>query len=241
MPFSISAFGLSHKGKVRSGNEDSMAVEPSRGIVMVADGMGGAPGGEVASAFAVQEVCRGLHEGQGLRDAFLRANGKILRVSCEQPALGGMGTTLTALRVDAETGGFEVGHVGDSRAYRLNGDDFRQLTRDHTVVADMVEEGTLSPSQARVHHLGHILSQALGTHEEPEVEVVLGVVEEGDRFLLCSDGLTRVMEDRELLAYLRRSREERLEKVIEDAVEEANRRGAPDNVTLAILAVQASG
>lgn len=239
MPFRISAIGLSDKGRVRPKNEDAMAVEPSRGIVMVADGMGGAPAGEVASALAVQEVCKGLHAGMGLRDAILGANERIVRMATSESGLFGMGTTLTALVVKADTGAFEGGHVGDSRAYRLNGDDLFQITRDHTVVAGMVEAGTLSPSAARDHYLGHILSRALGTQEEPEVDVFLGVVEVGDRFLVCSDGLMRVMEDRDVEAWLQKSRQEDLENVVRAWVEEANRRGAPDNVTIAILAVEA--
>jgi serine/threonine protein phosphatase PrpC len=241
LPFRISAFGLSDRGRIRPRNEDAMAVEPSRGIVMVADGMGGAPAGEVASALAVQEVCKGLHAGQGLRDAILRANDRILKMANDQSSLLGMGTTLTALRVNADTGAFEGGHVGDSRAYRLNGDDLFQITRDHTVVAGMVEAGTLSPSKARDHYLGHILSQALGTQEEVEVDIFLGVAEEGDRFLVCSDGLMRVMEDGDVEEWLQRSRQKELEDVVRLWVEEANRRGAPDNVTVAILAVDARG
>lgn len=241
MSFRISAFGLSHKGTVRPKNEDTMAVEPSRGIAIVADGMGGAPGGEVASALAVQEVCRGFQEGQGMKEAFLRANDRILKMAQERPDFVGMGTTLTALRVKQESGAFEVGHVGDSRAYRLNGDNFWQVTRDHTVVAGMVEAGTLPPSAAKGHHLGHILSQALGTHGELEVDVLLGVAEAKDRFLVCSDGLVRVMDDEELAECLHRSRGEDLEDVVSGVVEEANRRGAPDNVTAAILAVDARG
>jgi len=239
LPFRISAIGLSDKGRVRPKNEDAMAVEPSRGIVMVADGMGGAPAGEVASALAVQEVCKGLHAGMGLRDAILGANERIVRIATHESGLSGMGTTITALVVKADTGAFEGGHVGDSRAYRLNGDDLFQITRDHTVVAGMVEAGTLSPSAARDHYLGHILSRALGTQEEPEVDVFLGVAEAGDRFLVCSDGLMRVMEDRDVEAWLQRSRQEDLEDVVRAWVEEANRRGAPDNVTIAILAVEA--
>lgn len=239
MPFRISAFGLSDKGTVRPKNEDAMAVEPSRGIIMVADGMGGAPAGEVASALAVQEVCKGLHAGLPLPDAILEANRRIFAMATEEVALFGMGTTFTALQVNADSGAFEGGHVGDSRAYRLNGDELFQITRDHTVVAGMVEAGTLRPSDARDHYLGHILSRALGTQEDLEVDVFLGVAEVGDRFMICSDGLMRVMEDRDLKEWLQRSREGELEDVVRQWVEEANRRGAPDNVTVAILGVEA--
>jgi len=234
----MTAFGLSDRGRVRRKNEDAMAVEPSRAIVMVADGMGGAPAGEVASSLAVQEVCRALHAGRGLRDAVLSANQRILARAEEQVAFAGMGTTLTALRVDRSSGGFEVAHVGDSRAYRLHGENLWQLTRDHTVVAGMVEAGTLSPARARDHHLGHLLTRALGTMEDLDVELVLGTVEAGDRFLVCSDGLMRVMDDGDVRSWLVESRGRELDEVVRDWVEEANRRGAPDNVTLAILAVE---
>lgn len=237
MALQVSAYGLSDKGRLRDKNEDAMAVEPSGAVIMVADGMGGAPAGEVASSLAVQEVCRGFHEGQGVREAILRANRRVMEMASSGEDLAGMGTTLTALRMDVGTGSFELGHVGDSRAYRLNGDRFSQLTRDQTVVEEMVEAGTLSRSEARDHYLGHILSQALGTQPSPEVQVLLGVAEEGDRFLLCTDGLVRVMEDEDLEGWVLRSREEDLEDLVQAWVEEANRRGAPDNVTIALLAV----
>jgi len=237
MPFRISAFGLSDKGKVRPNNEDAMAVEPSRGIVTVADGMGGAPAGEVASALAIQEACRGFHAGEGMQESVLRANRTIWEMAQTKPSFHGMGTTLTALRVSAKSGAFEVGHVGDSRAYRLHGEALWQLTRDHTAIASMVEEGLISPLKARTHPMSHILSRALGTQDEVEVEVILGVAEAGDRFLLCSDGLIRVFEDRELEERLLAGRDRKLEDVVRTIVEEANLRGSPDNVTVAILAV----
>jgi len=237
MPLRITAFGLSDRGRVRPKNEDTMAVEPSRGILMVADGMGGAPAGEVASAMAVQEVCRGFHAGEGMKESVLRANTKIREMAQSQPAFRGMGTTLTALRVSVESGAFEVGHVGDSRAYRLHGDALWQLTLDHTAVRAMVEGGTLSPQQARNHPMSHILSRALGTAEEVEVDILLGVAEAGDRFLLCSDGLIRVMDDSELEERLMAARGGKLEQLVRSIVEEANLRGAPDNVTVALLAM----
>jgi len=237
MPLRITAFGLSDRGRVRPKNEDTMAVEPSRGILMVADGMGGAPAGEVASAMAVQEVCRGFHAGEGMKESVLRANTKIREMAQSQPAFRGMGTTLTALRVSVESGAFEVGHVGDSRAYRLHGDALWQLTLDHTAVRAMVEGGTLSPQQARNHPMSHILSRALGTAEEVEVDILLGVAEAGDRFLLCSDGLIRVMDDSELEERLMAARGGKLEQLVRSIVAEANLRGAPDNVTVALLAM----
>jgi serine/threonine protein phosphatase PrpC len=236
MALRITAFGLSDRGKVRPKNEDTMAVEPSQGIVMVADGMGGAPAGEVASALAVQEVRRGFHSGQGMRESVLRANVKILEMAGSQEGYRGMGTTLTALRLTADSGGFEIGHVGDSRAYRLHHGSLWQLTADHTAGEAMVAEGALSPKQAQNHPLSHILSRAVGTQEEVEVDVILGLAEPGDRFLLCSDGLIRVFDDQELEERMVGWDGTELDLWLRGLVDEANRRGSPDNVTVVVLA-----
>jgi len=214
-------------------------VEPSKGIVVVADGMGGAPSGDLASALAVQEVARALHEGEGMLEAVVRANEKIQDMAESQPILAGMGTTVTALQVSSTSGRFIIGHVGDSRAYRLSAGTFTQLTRDHTMVRDMVDAGRIPASAERDHPLSHILSRALGTEAEVEVELVEGELDEGDSFLLCSDGLVKVMEDGEMEEWVHRVGEESLEELVTAMVEEANRRGAPDNVTVALLVVEA--
>lgn len=237
MPLRIKAFGRSDVGQVRQRNEDMMVVEPSRGIVVVADGMGGAPAGDLASALAVQEVARGLHAGQGMAESVRQANEKIQAMVEAQPAFSGMGTTLTALKISSETGDYVVGHVGDSRAYLLSSDGFAQLSRDHTMVRDMVDAGKIPASAEREHPLGHILSRALGTETEIEVDLVQGTAVPGDRFLLCSDGLVRVMEEEEVKEWLGRVEIQPLEELVDGMLEEANRRGSPDNVTVALLTV----
>jgi len=233
----ISAIGRTHVGQVRRRNEDTMAVDPGLGILVVADGMGGAPGGDVASSEAVQAVFRGLEEGGEMREVILQANGKLLDMVREEPALTGMGTTLTALRVSAEDGRFVLGHVGDSRAYQLSGEDFAQLSRDHTMVRDMVDAGRIPASAERKHPLGHILSRALGTDFRVEVDLVEGSARSGDCFMLCSDGLMKVMTEEEVERWVRQVRARTLEAVVDGMVREANDRGAPDNVTVAMLAL----
>jgi len=236
----IKAFGRSDVGQVRNRNEDTMAVEPSQGIVVVADGMGGAPAGDLASALAVQEVARGIHAAEGMEESVQRANRKIFEMSETQPAYSGMGTTLTALKVSPDTGTYVMGHVGDSRAYLLSGDGFSQISRDHTMVRDMVDAGKIPPSAEREHPLGHILSRVLGTESDVEVDLVEGTTQDGDCFLLCSDGLTKVMNEEEVEGWVRRARSEPLETVVDLMVEEGNLRGAPDNITVAFLKVNAS-
>jgi protein phosphatase len=238
VPFHIEAFGRSDVGQVRVRNEDTLAVEPSMGIVVVADGMGGAPAGDLASALAVQEVARSLHAGEDMLDAVLAANEKIRAMAESQPILSGMGTTVTALQLSPRSGRFVIGHVGDSRAYRMTSGSLSQLTRDHTMVRDMVEAGRIPASAEREHPLAHILSRALGTEEEVDVDLLEGEVAGGDCFLLCSDGLMKVMEDEEIGAWMERLGEEEPEQVVEGMVDEANRRGSPDNVTVALLVVK---
>ena len=217
-----------------------MAVEPSQGIVVVADGMGGAPAGDLASAIAVQEVVLGLHAGEGMEESIQRANGKIVEMAEVQPTFSGMGTTLTALKVSLESWSYVLGHVGDSRAYLLSGDGFSQISRDHTMVRDMVDAGKIPPSAEREHPLGHILSRVLGTENHVEVDLVEGTARDGDCFLLCSDGLTKVMEEEEVEEWVRRAGSQPLEEVVDAMVAEGNLRGAPDNITVAFLAVNAS-
>ncbi|MFH1763969.1 MAG: protein phosphatase 2C domain-containing protein [Gemmatimonadota bacterium] len=236
----VRAFGRSEVGQVRRRNEDSLAVEPSQGIIVVADGMGGAPGGDVASAMAVQEVVDGLHGGEGMGESIRRANRKILEMVEAGPTLAGMGTTLTALKVSSEAGAFVVGHVGDSRAYLLSDGVFSQISRDHTIVRDMVDAGKIPPSAEREHPLGHILSRVLGTERDVEVDLIEGAAKDGDCFLLCSDGLAKVMDEEEVEGWVRRAGSEKLEKVVNELVEEGNRRGAPDNITVAFLVLDGS-
>jgi PPM family protein phosphatase len=240
LAFRIQAYGRSDVGQVRRRNEDTMAVEPSKGIVVVADGMGGAPAGDLASALAVQEVIRGLRAGEAMAEAIIRANRRILEMVAEQPGLAGMGSTVTALLVAPDTWHFTVGHVGDSRAYRLSEGVFSQITEDHTLVRDLVRSGKIPPGHERQHPLGHVLSRALGVEDDLEVEEVEGVVKDGDRFLLCSDGLVKVMEDAELEDRVRRADPGSLKEVVDGIVREGNERGAPDNITVALLAVDIS-
>lgn len=241
LSFSIHAYGRSDVGQVRTRNEDTMVVEPSQGIIVVADGMGGAPAGDVASGLAVQEVAKGLHAGTGMEESVQAANLRILEMAESQPAMSGMGTTITALRVYPETRTFVVGHVGDSRAYLLSAGSFSQISRDHTMVRDMVDAGRIPASAEREHPLGHILSRVLGTQADVSVDVVEGDLRDGDRFLLCSDGLIRVMEESEIEGWIRKVGSMPLEQLVDTMLGEANRRGAPDNVTVALLTVEDEG
>ena len=255
MTFTFDTAGATHVGQVRRQNQDAHAEVPEKGFVLVADGMGGGPAGDVASRMAVDAVVsyvtRG-HDGdpalggdgagplpaEQIREAILVANGRIHEASLADPDLSGMGTTMTALSVDRTSGRYVIGHVGDSRAYRWIEDELHQLTRDHTWVQSEVQKGTLTPGQAQDHPLGHILSQVLGVRSWVSPDTLEGTVAPGESFLLCTDGVTGVLSDDDIADIIRAGAGHELDWVAEEVIRRANAGGAPDNVTVSLLRVR---
>lgn len=239
------AAGASDVGRVRQGNEDTFLVDAERGVFLVADGMGGHAAGEVASALAADTVGRALLEtvsrgggAEALAEAmtlsFQEAHRIITSRSHDEPATAGMGTTLTAC-VASPTGLLRVGHVGDSRAYRLYGKTLVQLTRDHTWVQDQVEAGRLTPQSARTHRLSHVITRALGAGSTDDPDLVQVGLEPGDVLLLCTDGLSGMLSDPmigRILAHGLPAAE-----TVDRLVEAANERGGTDNVTAVVVRI----
>lgn len=239
----------SHIGLVRTMNQDGYIILPHLEVgqlYLVADGMGGPSAGDIASQLAVERVGAYVEEHltaesdppQVILDAVHDANATIFQQSCENPAYQGMGTTV----VCALTVGNHVHfvHVGDSRAYVLIGDDFRQVTRDHSLVAELVRRGQLSEDEAKTHPQRNIVTRSLGTEAQslPDLDTVSWAP--GDVVLLCSDGLTNLVKDDELSSYLYQARvcvdNASLERVLDAMIERVLERGGTDNVT-ALLAV----
>jgi serine/threonine protein phosphatase PrpC len=217
-------------GRQRNANEDSLFTRPP--LFVVADGMGGAQAGEVASKTAAESFDRELPPGppeQILRQTIEAANRTIHERARNDPDLAGMGTTITAAIVDPESEEVAIGHVGDSRAYRLRDNRFERLTRDHSLVEEMRRKGQLTEAQAEDHPQRSIITRALGP--EPEVEVDLQTVsaQAGDVFLICSDGLTTMLGDEQIGRLLARSTSMR--SAVRALVDEANRAGGRDNIT----------
>lgn len=231
-------------GRVRTNNEDSLLVDESRGLYILADGMGGASGGEVASALAVDTVLHqiaiGLASGSPEEDvhallakSVTEAHQAILVRASVQAGLAGMGTTIVvALRRGA---GLHIAHVGDSRAYLLRQGAIRQLTADHTVVAGMVREGTISGEAARTHRLRHVLSQALGTPPDPEPSLQSLEPRNGDHVILCSDGLTDMLANEAIIEAVR-EHDGDLDAACAQLVDRANEAGGRDNISVILLA-----
>ena len=233
MTLSARHAAISHVGRQRPGNEDAYLVRPP--LYAVADGMGGARAGEVASEMAVAALAELLAEpplddqtaAARLAEAAAEANSRIHSAASADAARSGMGTTLTALLLRDDHA--LLAHIGDSRAYLLRGDKLTQLTQDHSLVAEMVRDGRLAADEARLHPYRSILSRALGTEPDAEVDELRVDLLAGDVLLLCSDGLSGPVPLDKLRKGLAAGDPE---KAARRLVDEALRHGGPDNVTV---------
>jgi serine/threonine protein phosphatase PrpC len=225
-------------GLRRKVNEDSLLVRTDRGLWAVADGMGGHEAGDVASA-KVTDALRRLPIVYGLDDLVASAVAALQGVNRELIALAGAGSgqrTIgsTVVGMAIADGQFRCFWAGDSRAYRVRGARIDQLTRDHSLVQDLVDAGMLDPREAEHHPNANVMTRAVGVVEELKVDVVSGGARPGDQFLLASDGLTRLVDDDELVAQLTTRRPE---EAVDRLVDMVLARGAPDNVSLIIVKV----
>ncbi|HXQ89248.1 MAG TPA: Stp1/IreP family PP2C-type Ser/Thr phosphatase [Solirubrobacterales bacterium] len=221
----------SDTGRQRNANEDSYLTRAP--LFVVADGMGGAQAGEVASKAAAESFAGELPEAapeRMLEETIEAANRTIHELARKDPDLAGMGTTTTAAIVDLEAETVAIGHVGDSRAYRLRGGRFEQLTRDHSLVEEMRRKGQLTDAQAEDHPQRSIITRALGPEPEVQVDVQTVPAQDGDVFLICSDGLTTMLDDESIARLL--SRATSLQAAVRALVDEANRAGGRDNITV---------
>jgi protein phosphatase len=232
----------------REHNEDSFLVNEDLGLYLVCDGMGGHAGGETASRLAVQAVERELLSARlraddpfaspasleasplasALREAIEGACGTVYRTSRTHAELQGMGTTCIALLLHGDIA--VVGHVGDSRAYLVREEGMLQLTEDHSLVNEQVRAGLLTPEQARTSRLRNIITRSVGFEEDVLVDVLGFATSVGDRFLLCSDGLSNLVEPSEIRAGLAAKND--LRAVCQSLVGLANERGGEDNITV---------
>lgn len=235
-------------GRVRDNNEDAVAVDPSAGLALLADGMGGYKAGEVASGLAISviqpELAQWLTEAgksasiarlrQAIFDCVVRANGLILKSSLTHAAHAGMGTTLVVGVFHGEH--LVLGHLGDSRCYRLRGGHLDLITRDHSVLQERIDAGLITPAQAFGSPDKHLVTRALGVEPEAKLELHDFPVESGDLYLMCSDGLSDMVRDDMIQTVLRQALP--LEETVRALIALANEQGGRDNI--AVVLVQAS-
>lgn len=249
----IDAWGATDVGMKRRLNEDVFMVDQDLGVYLVADGMGGHAAGEVASKLASEEIIRTLSRHPGvdketwpehwnlarsatanlLVDAILAGHQRVTQAVSRDANLKGMGTTVVAAVRPTTGRDLIICHVGDSRAYRFRSGKLLLLTDDHSWVHEQVAAGFLSEEAARSHPLKNVVTQALGGTTEPKVDILETRVEDGDLYLLCSDGLNSMLTDEEIAAVLQEHSE--LEEISGALIVAANERGGNDNVSVVLI------
>jgi len=230
---------------VRTSNEDSFVANPDAGLFLVADGMGGHAAGEIASQLAastiegmlVREASPDANVPEILRLAAEEANQRVFEAQRQDRALSGMGSTLTVLFFRGEK--YYIAHVGDSRAYRLRNGSLDQLTRDHSLVWHLYENGVLRKTDLSTHPQKNLITRSVGSHPQVEIDLEQGEACEGDIFLLCSDGLTDGVTDDGIRGILnaRLSQPQQMADLLVDA---ANLAGGPDNITVVVVRIAAN-
>lgn len=232
MTFSVCGHGT-HVGNVRTNNEDNYSVDPENGFGILADGMGGHKGGEVASQIVVDCVSAEVRVGKPMADAFIRAHRAVLEASEKGKGHKGMGSTAVAIKLDTEK--YEIAWVGDSRAYCWDGEQLIQVSKDHSLVQSMVDEGFITAAEASVHPKRNYLTQSLGMPEIQTMKVgrVQGSLYQHYQFLLCSDGLSGEIANSEIADVFRRdiSEQKKTDLLIRKAVE----KGGADNITVVLF------
>jgi PPM family protein phosphatase len=217
-------------GRTRRHNEDSYVIEPP--LFAIADGMGGAQAGEVASGLATAALKEGQADAGGeqrIADLIQEANRRVYDRSSSDPNTSGMGTTITVALVEDDHVAF--GHVGDSRAYLIRDASMEQLTEDHSLVNELLKTGKLSREEAETHPQRSVITRALGTDPDVDVDTFSVRAENGDLFLLCSDGLTDMVSEESILDLVERHRDD-IDGALRALVKEANRGGGQDNITV---------
>lgn len=253
--------GITDIGRKRQRNEDSFLVNDHLRLYIVADGMGGHVGGEFASKIAVatvEEILTGTDrknsqvpansyldapdtgskhsddlEQDRLRDAITRAGNMISQKAIEDPELRGMGTTATVMFVSS--GKAFIAHVGDSRAYCVRNQSITQITEDHSLVHEQLKSGLITKDEARTHQMKNIITRSVGVQEEVETDTVVWKLQKNDTYLLCSDGLSNMVSDKEMQECINMFDTETAARTL---VDKANQKGGDDNITLILVKVE---
>ncbi len=240
----IAISGRTDVGLKRSNNEDTFIVRPDLNFCLVADGMGGAAAGELASRFFAEAALELFSRDNGkpqpkeelpglVQKAFKLANQRILDHIRKKPGHEGMGCTAELMAF--YSGGFVLGHMGDSRAYRFRSGELKQLTHDHSLVQNMVDQGLLTPDQARTHSHRNVILRAVGIERNLSLDLIKGKTQVEDIYLLCSDGLTDMVDDSLIKEVL--SSDISLPQKVEGFIELAKLAGGNDNITVVLSQV----
>lgn len=233
----MNAVGISDIGLQRKRNEDAFLIDHTRSLFMVCDGMGGHRGGDVASQMAIDIVDQYLvfdsfnEVPDALHKAIMTANQKIWQAGKQNEELSEMGTTVTAAVISE--GKIIAAHVGDSSLYIIRGHDFKKLTRDHTLAEQMLKDGLLKKEEMRVNAFNHVLTRALGSEANVHIDLIEHTVQKGDWILLCTDGLSNLVEPQEMVDTLGKQHDP--QRAAQTLIDLALSRGGHDNITVVLL------
>ena len=240
----IKVYGNTNIGRVRKNNEDAYGIYPDLSLFIVADGLGGHAGGEVASRLAVETIRDGLVSTEsyrpsveikdGIIEAIRGANDRIIQQANIMYDLKGMGTTVVVVKLEEDNA--MIAHVGDSRMYLIRKNKITQITKDHTVVEEYIRLGLLTLQEALYHPNRHMLSRALGVSYDIDVDVADIQIAEGDIIILCTDGLTNMLSEKEILSAITELMPSP-EKITDRLITLANNHGGIDNITVITICV----
>jgi len=245
----LTVYGETDVGQLREHNEDFIGWDAHLGLILLADGMGGHNAGEVASELAVSSIRDALQDVLGpdiassnmidfndaIREAIVYANDEIIRMANERLECAGMGTTIVVTLFHGDR--VIIANVGDSRMYRLRDKALSQLTTDHSLVQEMLDNGYISEEEAQLSASRNLITRALGIADQVDVDVAQDTVQNGDTYLLCSDGLTDLVTDQEILQLLLLSNDD-LKTGCKQLIALANEKGGKDNISVILISLQ---
>ena len=245
----LSIYGETDVGKLREHNEDCIGWDTAMGLVLLADGMGGHNAGEIASELAVNSIREALQEvlapnliasnvidfNDAIREAIIYANDEIIRMANERLECAGMGTTIVVTLFHGNR--VINANVGDSRIYRLRGKELTQISKDHSLVQEMLDNGYISEEEAQMSASRNLITRALGIADQVEVDISQDTLENGDLYLLCSDGLTDLVTDDEILQLLLLYKDD-LESGCKELIALANEKGGKDNISVILAGLR---
>lgn len=237
----MKSVGISDQGLIRQRNEDSFFIRESQGLFVVCDGMGGHKSGHIASRLAVDIVARETYNIDNnqlvevIDEIIKKANRKIWKAGQENPECREMGTTITVAIINDNK--LYVRHIGDSRLYIIRGNSIRQVTEDHTLAEQMIKDGLLSAQELAYTSYNHILTRALGIEEEVQIDHYIEYLMVGDIILLCTDGLSDMLEDEEILEIVSSLSYENMEQTAQKLIDKALERGGHDNITIILIGI----
>lgn len=235
----MDAVGITHIGLQRKRNEDAYLIDPNRNLLMVCDGMGGHRGGDVASRMAVEVIDQQFKYEQfadvpdSLHKAIMQANKKIWQFGQKNEEVREMGTTITAAVIEQDQ--IVVAHVGDSSLYIIRQQEIIKFTDDHTLAEQMLLDGLIKKEEIRSNAFNHILTRALGIESQVHIDIKKGTVKDGDWVLLCTDGLSNLVEMQEIPSLL--SKQHEPQRAAQDLINLALNRGGHDNITVVLLRI----